>query len=334
MRTVLLILALVLAATVRPALAETVTISHAGATLLRVPLYIAIQKGFFRDEGLELQVVETRSGSDAIKMLAGGAVDFSVSQLIDDALLNKRGISARGIAMLSSRLTNSLVVRKGMEDQIKTVADIKGHNLGVTGIGSGTWQFAIYVTKLAGLKQNDFNVVSVGPGAPVMAAVKAGSVDVMSYADPEDYQLVAAGDAAYMIDMTDEATHKRLIGDSYVNNLVIAREEFLRKSPKAAAGFVNAIQRALAWAKGRPGAEIAQVIHDYPAFRRYEMAPFAASVQKMLPAGLPDTAVVTRDAYDNAIKLAVAVGALDAPPPFEQLIDNSFAEQAATSIPH
>lgn len=333
MRALLLGLML-LAVTCRPAAAETVTISHAGATLLRMPLYIAIQKGFFRDEGIELQVVETRSGSDAIKMLAGGAVDFSVSQLIDDALLNKRGIPARGIAMLSSRLTNSLIVRRPMEGQIKTVADIKGHNLGVTGIGSGTWQFAIYVTKLAGLKQSDFNVVSVGPGAPVMAAVKAGSVDVMSYADPEDYQLVAAGDAAYLVDMTNEATHKRLIGDSYVNNLVIAREDYLRKNPKAAAGFVHAIQRALSWAKGRPGAEIAQVIHDYPAFRRYEMAPFSASVQKMVPAGLPETAVVTHEAFDNAIKLAVAVGALDAPPPFEQLIDNRFAEQAAQSIPH
>lgn len=313
--------------------ADRMSMSHAGAAIFRLPIYVAIQNGYFKDEGIDLQVVDTRSGSDAMKMLAGRSVDISTGQLIDSVLLAKQGIEVKGIALLSQRISNSVVVRKALAKEIRSIKDIKGRTFGVTGIGSGTWQLAVYLGVLEGLKAEDFNFIGVGSGASVIAALKAGRVDALSYADPENPQLVADGDAEFLVDLADDATHKRLIGDTYLNNQIMVLASYAKANPDRVQRFVNALQRANVWAQGRPVEEIAKVVHAYPGFAKIDYAQIVLSLKRMGADGIVSSAVIPKAAYENAIKLPLAIKAIDAHVPYETLVDTSFAEAAVKKHP-
>lgn len=316
-----------------PAMAEKIIISHAGGALLRLPFYIALQKKFFEAEGLEPEVVEARSGSDSIKMLVGGSSQFTTGQFIDAVNVSKQGIDAIGIAMLTQRMGNAIVVRKALVGEIKTIQDMKGRPFGVTGIGSGTWQFAVFIAAKSGMKREDLNFIGVGTGAGPLGAIKSGRVDAMSYADPETYKMVVDGDASYLVDMGDDATHRKFLGDAYLNNQVIVMRAFAQKSPETVQKFVNAIQRAINWGHAAPVDELAKVVHSFRAFARYDGAMFAGAIKKMMPHSLAKTAEITDAAFNTAMKLSIDAGAMKEAMPKDKLVDNRFAIEAAKRLP-
>lgn len=307
---------------------KKVNMSHATATTIRLPFYIAYQNGDFEKQGIDLQIVDTRSGSDAMKMLAGGSVQISSGQLIDVINLNNQGIHVQGIALLTSQLGNSIIVRKDLAGEIKSMKDAVGRTVGVTGIGSGTWQFAVFAARVEGVDPEKLNFVPVGGAANVVGAVKAGRVDLMSYADPENYKLVQDGDAEFLIDMTDPETHKQLIGDVYINNMIMTTADYAKQNPEIVQGVVNAIQSGLDWANSHSPEEVATVLKSFPGFAGVEYEFLLASLDRMKNA-VPESALITQEAYDSTMKLPITVGVVKEPLPYEQLINTTFAQQAA-----
>lgn len=308
---------------------DEVTIAHAGTAVFRLPLYVAIVNDYFADQGLKLTVVNTRSGSDGMKMLAGGAVNFDVGQLVDAVNLNKQGINARGIAQLTNRFTNSIIVRKDLADEIKSLKDLKRRPLGVTGIGSGTWQFAMFIATQEGLKREDLNIIGVGTGANVVGAIKSKRVAAMSYAEPETLLLTKEGDAEMLVDMGDPATHAKFIGNDYMSNWIMVLPSYAREHKQNVQAFVNAIQLGLNWLQGRDPNEVAALLKKVSGFDRMDESILVASVKRQ---SVPKTAVVSQAAFDNALKIPLTVGALKEKMPFSQLVDNSYAEAAAKAL--
>ncbi len=309
-----------------------VKIGHAGIGIFRLPLYVAIKGGFFKEEGIEPEVVDTRSGSDADMMLAGGAVDFVTAPLIDNINLNKQGIHAVGVVALFNRFNNSITIRKSLAGEIKKFEDMKGRPFGVTGIGSGTWQFALFMATVTKMSRDDLNLIAVGTGASMLGAVRAGRVDAMSYADPENNQLVEGGDALFLVDMTDEATHQKYAGNAALFSHMFTTEAVIKAKPQMVQSYVNAIQRSIVWLQGRAPEDVATLIGTYPGFDQVQRPLLIATVKRSQNAW-PKTSVISREAYDGAMKLPVAIGAIEAAMPFERLVDNSFAEKAAAKYP-
>jgi len=96
--------------------------------------------------------------------------------------------------------------------------------------------------------------------------------------------------------------------------------------------FVNAIQRAINWANGKTPDEIARLLMTYPGFSGMEAAVLSGSLRRSVSAQ-PRTALITRDAFDNAVKFPVAVGVLDQPMPYERIVSSAFAQRAAEQFP-
>lgn len=304
---------------------EEVRMSMAGATVFRLPLYIAIHNGYFKDNGLDLQIVSTRSGSDAMKMLAANSVEFSTGQVLDAINLNVQGIDARGVFMMTSRYTNSLLVRDDLADEIKALADLDGRPLGVTSVGSGTWQLAMFVAAQEGIDPDTLNFVGVGTGGNVIGALKADRVAVMSYAEPETLQAVNDGDAKMLVDMGDPETHQRLIGDDYVSNWIMVLGSYAESNPETVQKFVNAMQQGLDWVQGKTPAEVAETLSKVTGFDTTDIGVLEQSIARQ---GIPDSGVVTPTAFDNTLKVPRTAGALKEEMTMEQLVINSFAENA------
>jgi NitT/TauT family transport system substrate-binding protein len=328
------ILALALAGSAQAAELTKVHIGHAGVGLFRLPLYVAIENGFFADEGLDLEVIDTQSGSDADKMLAGGAVEFVTAPLVDTINLNKQGIHAIGVANLFDRVYNSVVVQKKLAGEVKQFSDLKGRTVGMTGVGSGTWQFALLMAAVNHMTRDDLNLVAVGTGAAVMGAVHAGRIDAMVYADPEITELIQTGEVTMLVDSMDEATHRKYIGNSALHSEIFTTETYIKQKPQIVQAFVNAIQRAIVWENSHTPQEVSTLISKYPGYAvsNYDPAIMLTSVTRSR-AGWPPSAVIPREAVDNSMKIVQTIGVIDAPMPFDQLIDNSFAEKAVAQYP-
>jgi NitT/TauT family transport system substrate-binding protein len=322
------------AAAAAPKTLSKVKVSHATVGVFRLPLYVALQNGYFKEEGLDIEIIDSKSGSDAMKLLAGGGVEFATGQLLDAVNLQREGIDVKGIAILTNRMTNSLTVKKGLEGQIKSMADLKGktRTIGITSVGSGTWQFAVYLASLEKISKDDLNLVAVGAGAAAIQAMKAGKIDAMSMADPENYQVVADGDASFLYDTADVAQHKKYIGDTYLNNQVMTRGDYIKSNPQNVQAFVNGIQRAIGWINQHTPEETAKLILGYQGWQGTS-EKVLVDMLKRGSAGNPKSAVIEKDAFDNGIKLPLAVGAIDKSMPYEQVINTDFAKKAAEKYP-
>ena len=327
---------LLLGAQSNPARAQIkVRISQAEYNLTRLPLYVALLKGYFKDEGLDCQLLVVNSGPNASKMLAGGALEFVAGPPLGVLQLRAQGIDAKIISDLSYRGSNSIVVQTSKADQIKSMKDIAGPLIGITGVGSQTWQWVIILAKAAGVDTNGLKFVSLG-GSSIVGAFTAGRIDVLSYADPEPYELVASGQAKFLVDLSDVETQRKFIGDKFLFGIVAAMTDYTKAHPDVVQKFANALQRAFSWIDANKGQATADLLENSTTF--YKDSGFnmmkhdllMAMLKRSEPAFPPD-GTIDRALYENTTKYLSMVSKDIAP--YQDAVDNSFAAEAARKYP-
>jgi NitT/TauT family transport system substrate-binding protein len=128
--SLILPLALLQANTVVKAQTRKVTFSYSAVSMTWFPVKVAVEKGFFRNEGLEPQLIQM-NGNVATVALANGHIEFSlnISPVLNGAI---QGLGTKLVAALNSRPLFSLVVRS----EIKSPADLKGKVFAVSSFGN------------------------------------------------------------------------------------------------------------------------------------------------------------------------------------------------------
>ena len=104
-----------------------------GATLLYyLPLAIAEQKGFFEEEGLNVEVNDFRGGSQSLQALIGGSADVVTGAYEHTIRMQTKGQDIRAVIELGRFPAIVLAVKSDLADTVKTAGDLKGKNIGVT----------------------------------------------------------------------------------------------------------------------------------------------------------------------------------------------------------
>ena len=205
-----------------------------------VAIYLAYDRGYFRDEGLDVELQISNDRSQDVALLATNQVQFIVS-LPDPVLFNAiaRGIDIR---VLASATVNgptdrpaTFLVRSDLLDggQFKGPADARGLNVAV-GAPSSTYYVDTYLGR-AGLGIDDVKVVTL-PGPEAIAAFKSKAVDAAWEAEPIATSLNAQGLARTV------ATTGELVPGSVAGALAVA-PQFAQGQPEPTQRFVNAFLR-------------------------------------------------------------------------------------------
>lgn len=144
---------------------------------------VAQKAGYFKQHGLDAKLVEFSSGTDLIKAIVGGQLDYGVLGFSNAFTWASRGADLKIIGG-AQRGYHSLVVRD--DSGIKTVADLKGHSLASQKEGS-TADIVLkgVVLKDAGVNPKDVNIMGVKPAIAVQSLV-AGHVDAAFLFEPYD----------------------------------------------------------------------------------------------------------------------------------------------------
>lgn len=183
----------------RDAAAETIKISllkQAGAA----PLFIAQEKGYFAAEGLTAALVYFQAGQAVAVAVASGDIDFGTVG-ISGGLYNLAGQGALKIIAGSYREAPGFPVfafvasNRAYAAGLKSYADLPGHVIGLTAIGSsGHYTLALIAEKL-GLDLASIRVVSMQSTSNIASALGGGQIDAASQLANTAVPMVAAGNA-------------------------------------------------------------------------------------------------------------------------------------------
>lgn len=122
------------------------------------PLYVALEKGFFKEKGLEVELIAPSNPNDPPKLVAAGKADIAVSYQHQHQMQVDQGLPLVRIATLIATPLNSLVV---LEDgPIKKLADLKGKTIGYSVGGFETALLKVMLER-EGLKLDDVKLVNV-----------------------------------------------------------------------------------------------------------------------------------------------------------------------------
>ena len=145
------------------------------------PMFAAQNKGYYEDEGLEVEVISPANPADPIKLVARQRVHLSMTYVPEVMIAQDTGIPVKSMAVALRVLSSGLTV---MPDQgVKTVADLKGKVLGV-GPKADAQAFLNTILMKAGLTKKDVKIVDPGFGhINYLMANKVVAAHTLKYAE-------------------------------------------------------------------------------------------------------------------------------------------------------
>jgi NitT/TauT family transport system substrate-binding protein len=241
------------------ALAESrITIAvGGGACLCYLPTVLAKQLGEFDKAGLNVELVDLKGGSDALKAVLGGSADV-VSGYFDHCV----NLAAKKQELVSFVVYDRypglvLVVSPSHTAEIKSVKDLAGKKVGVSAPGSSTDFFLKYLLKKNGLDPMSASVIGVGLGATAVAAMEQGQIDAAVMLDPS--VTVLQGKHPDLMILADTRTQKDTLatfGGEYPGGALYSTASWVASHEKETQALTNAIVSTLAWIHGHTAEDI------------------------------------------------------------------------------
>ena len=268
--------------------------------LYYLPLTVAERKGFFKEEGLEVEINDFGGGAKSLQALIGGSVDVVTGAYEHTIRMQAKGQDVRAVIELGRFPAIVLAVKKDKADQVKSAADFKGLKIGVTAPGSSTALTAQYAMVKAGLKPSDAAFIGVGGGPSAVAAMKKGEIDVISHLDPVIAKLEADGDIKVLIDTRTEAGTRALFGGSNPAATLYTKKDFIDRNPITTQRLVNAFMKSLKFIQGATAEQVAEVVP--PEYHLGDKPLYVRAVQNSLETYSRD-GIVTRAGMESVMDM-------------------------------
>jgi NitT/TauT family transport system substrate-binding protein len=241
---------------------NSVTIIYGSSSLLYAPLQVAQKEGFFKDAGVNVNLVASSSGNAALEAAIGGSGQIVASGLSNDVLAAAKGHSLDYFATLASRLPNNIIISTAVAKQkgitanstLKQKVDaLKGLTIGDTGAGSVTDQVLQWTLQRYGINpKTDVQIVSLGgDAATAVAGLENGKVQALLYPAPTPEILYASGKGELLVNFAGDEmkpapgymlglmastafihSHRTLVQD--VTKAVSRAETFMHQDPSKA----------------------------------------------------------------------------------------------------
>ncbi len=305
------------------------TIAVGGKNLFYyLPLTIAEQLGYFKDEGLQVEIPDFAGGAKALQALVGGSAD-----VVSGAYEHTINMQAKNQPIMS-------VVLQGRAPQIvmavstktmpgyKSIADLKGKKIGVTAPGSSTAMMASYVLAKAGLKASDVSFIGVGASSGAISAVKSGQVDAIANLDPVITMLQRDNLIKVVADTRTLKDTQAVYGGPMPAACLYTPVKFVQDNPGTTQALANAMVRALRWLQKAGPSDIVKTVPDsYLLGDRalylaaWERVREAISPDGLMPEAGPATALRMLQTFEDSLK--------DKPIDLGKTYTNNFARKAA-----
>jgi NitT/TauT family transport system substrate-binding protein len=222
--------------------------------------YLARDKGYFRDEGLDVDIDQGEGSALTVTRIMSGAYDAGfgdVNAIIQNAA-QKPGEQPVMVYMIYNRAPFALITKA--DSPVKTLKDLEGHTLGVPA-GSATHRMLAPLAKLNNFDDSKIKVINLSPSLVELMLVQ-NKVDVIGAFAATTYMNLVA------MHLDPEKDFRWFFYDAYGLNLysngVMVSQKLLKEKPEAVRGLVRAINRALIETAAHPDEGVAALKRAEP----------------------------------------------------------------------
>lgn len=277
--------------------------------------YVAKEKGYFEDNGLNVTFLAPSQGGGAANtfFLAGTLkgwpgnpstimIDMSKGEDIQIAGWLDNWISFAVQVPADSELAG--LKDKPFDEKMKA---LKGKKIGLTGVGSLVNQSLVAGLKASGVSEKDVQVLAVGPPDAGIAQLETGRIDA--------YATYSRTDAAVLSEQAGSTEYVSLTGDeapeqirAYSSWALPVLSSFAKKNPEAVEGYVAAQKEAYAWVKDNID-EAAKILSDEVYDGKF-VDIITEALNDIFSAPQPNDFKVTPEAWNNLAELMQDQGQL------------------------
>jgi ABC-type nitrate/sulfonate/bicarbonate transport system substrate-binding protein len=275
---------------------------------LFTPVYIADERGFFAQNGLDVEVLHM-SGSIFVQASASG--ELQVGAISSSAAIAgiARGAPLRIVAGLVERPDWVLLARQGAG--IQGPADLKGKRVLITGFGGATHQMmAILAERYGWQLPQDAMLLPVSSSDGQMATLQQGEADALVVSRERALGFQARGVGTIVFEFAD-------LVPEWLDYVLVAHTDTIARNPAAVQRTLRAVFQSVQYMSDHPQevAERLVTIHQ-------QSPDIAAQVAERL-LYTPDGRIDPR-ALETVMQTLVKIGALDAPPRLDELYTSQF----------
>jgi ABC-type nitrate/sulfonate/bicarbonate transport system substrate-binding protein len=278
------------------------------ANAVEWPFYIGQEKGFFREAGVDLDVIYVPTPAGLVQQLAAGSLD-----VVDIGAVEPIHAVARGAAVAILRISGAVSPYAIMaKTEIKTIKDLKGHTVVIGGLVDINRVYLERVLKAAGLKDSDIDITTIGNTAGRFAALKSGAADATMLAPPVNFFAEAAG--FHSIGMMIDYTKDLPFGATDVSLA------FANQHHDAVVKFTGALNKSFAWFNNdanRDGA-IDILVKEMQAKNRDDVAKSYDYLRKI--GFFPVDGAISRKRLESLMGEMAAIGDTEGKVPIEKLL--------------
>ncbi len=276
-----------------------------------LPLTIADQLGFFRDEGLDVQINDYAEASAAAQALLTGAADICSGSFEKTLGLQSKNQMVKAFVLQSRTPQIAFGVSTRNLPSVASMADLRGKKVGVMALDSAASLMTYLLLAKAGVNTQDVSLMPVGSSGLALTAIRSGQIDALCSADPVMTMLEQKGDVKIISDARSLRGASELFGGSMPSACLYAPADFIQKNPNTCQALTHAIVHSLKWLQTAGPRDIIKAVPD--SYLLGDRALYLASFNKirqcisldgLLPEDGPITALRALSRFDPGLQQA------------------------------
>ena len=280
-----------------------------------IQLYVAQQTGYFKQEGLDVEVRYSSGAPQATQVMAAGQADAALATIEPTINGHEKGVRAKAFLQLNNHLIYWLAVPE--DSPIRRVGDLKGKKVGVSNLGSAAVPFVRSTLRAAGAAPGPDTIVPVGVFDQAMTALRGDAVQALGLFDGIYFGMERAGIKFRYF------RHPTL--SSFGNTALIASHASLDAKRAELCGFGRAMAKATAFMLENPEAALRMWWTVSPSARR------GASDAEAVTNGMIEFSQIAKS-YDIGMPPAARYGAYD-PAAFQRFMETMKDEGVIQTVP-
>ena len=302
-----------------------ITLNEVTRSVFYAPLYVAVSKGYFEAEGIDLEIV-TGGGSDAsMTALIAGEADFALMGPETGVYVINEGKSEHPviIGQLTKRDGSFLLGREPVEnfswDMLRGKSVIGGR------VGGMPYMTLMYVLGKNGLTPGeDVEVINNVQFNLMGGAFEGGMGDYVTLFEPTATQFQNRGAGCIVANIGLES-------GEVPYTAFMTSQKTIKNEPELVMSFVRAIAKAQKWVVGASDGEIAEAMQPFFPDSDLPTLEIVAKSYRETDSWMKDP-VMTEEAFSRLLDVIDYNGQLKARVEFSELVDNSFAKKALEDI--
>lgn len=299
---------------------EKVVLNQAAKTLLYLPLYVAVDRGYLAKRGVEVTVVTAGGDSPAFAALAGGQAQFAQGDPTFAAVAHERGGPGVVIASVLDRVAFWGITFNSSIQPFADPAQFRNRTVVTFPAPNTSYVVQQGLAERAGLKLGVNTKITQAAFGAELGPVQNGMADIAMSIEPTVSQAEAQG-GKIVYSYPDAWGPFLLTG-------LMTTEDFIKNKPEVVQAFVDAYEEAFRAIHSDPAAVIDTAVKYFPEVKAEVIR---TAVKRLTDSRVfPEHARVDQASWKAALELRVKVGDLKSVAHDEQ-VNNSFADRATAS---